>query len=134
MAYGKAICRLLYSANSDYSYPEMDTGTEYYDPSPTAFEHQYISVDYSAAVTVDLAKYEAVKGIFVRNTDSSNFVTVTWYSTDAAAAASTCEQKLAAGEVMLVPSATIGNDLVLQADTAVVTCEVAILGTVQDYA
>lgn len=122
--YFKGMFRFLYSANSDYSDPRVDTKTLESTLTPNAYRHMVVSC-LVAGTTLELGEFTTtVDTIFVRNLDATYFVELRWTSQSTAN-----KQKLPAGKCFYIPAATAANDLVIAADTAAVDCEVFIVGT-----
>lgn len=123
--YAKFISRFIYSKNSDYSDPNIDTKSVITALTPDEWEYREIQAD-TGGNTVDLGHFATVTGIFVANLDATNFVDVQFSSdTDA-----NTVKVNALGHITLANiDVTIADDLILTADTAACECLVAICGT-----
>lgn len=122
--YAKIMLRGIYSANSDYSDPRVDTKTLENTLTPNAYRHDVVSC-LVAGTTIELGEFTTtVDAIFIKNLDASNFVEARWTSQSTAN-----KQKIPAGKLFFIPAATAANDLVIVADTAAVLCELFIVGT-----
>jgi len=125
--YAKVSARFLYSKNSDYSEPTIDTNNL---TSPTAltpdeWEYREIQAD-TGGNTVDLGHFASVTAICVWNLDATNFVDVQFSSdTDANTVKVNALGFIALSNI----DVTVADDLILTADTAACECLVAICGT-----
>lgn len=125
MAYAKITSIFTVSPTSDYA--TNLTPSNDYDSVISAAATKWETRTVSAATTgttVELGTYSSVLGFRVKNTDSTNYVAVTWTNNGTANS-----QRLIAGQEMFVPGCTVANDIVLTANTAACVCEVQIVGT-----
>ena len=123
--FAKFIGRFVYSKNSDYSDPNVDTKSILTALTPDEWEYREIQVD-TGGNTIDLGHFATITGLHVVNLDDTNFVTAAYSS-----ASTTCSNKISAlGQILLANvDITVADDLVLTADTAACECLVAIVGT-----
>lgn len=111
------------SENSDYHSP-AGTGTFEYTATPTGYDPARKVTALAAGSTFDLGHYSAVSVVVIENTDATNFVEVTHYYDSAVA-----KTYLPAGAHTIIYNPTVGNDLLLAADTADAVCKVWVAGT-----
>jgi hypothetical protein len=76
--YGKIVARILYSENSDFSSPLIDTGM--LSDTVSSEESLYIPrINVSTSgTTIDLSNFTTIQGIFIQNLDPTNFVDISW--------------------------------------------------------
>lgn len=123
--YAKVTSKFVYSKNSDYSFPRVDTKTQATALTPDEWEYREIEADIAGS-TVDLGHFATVTAICVWNLDTTNYVTVGFGSgsTDNVVTVN------AGGQIVMADVAIDeADDLVLTADTAAVECLVAVCGT-----
>lgn len=120
--YAKIQVSYVYSANSDYSSPIQSRLFESeYTPS------EVLTSRVSAATggtTVELGSFTTPTVAIVKNTDATNYVTVTYTN----AASSAQSVVLLAGETSVLTDVKASADLVLTANTAACVCDVVVLG------
>ena len=123
--YFKMLFRGLYSVNSDYSDPRVDTKSLENTLTPNAYLHELKSCTTGNGTTIELGEFTTtVDALFISNKDASNFVEARWTSQSTAN-----KQKIPAGKCFFIPAVTAANDLVIVADTAAALCEIIAVGT-----
>lgn len=122
--YCRARFSAVYSENSDYSSAEFQTQWPDYELTPD--EGAYNIIDAATGGTTYETGILTTCTLFaVQNTDTTNYVTVTW--TDSGSSSNS--QRVPAGGILVVPDIAPGTDPTLTANTATVRCKVFIAGT-----
>lgn len=121
----KAVLTVTHSENDDYSNPEWVSNWDAYEVDPDEVINQKVEAALSGGTTIGISYLASVTFLAIKNTDSTNFVTVTW--TDSAANANV--QKVPAGGLFAVPDVDPSATFKITADTAVVICKIVITGT-----
>lgn len=122
--YAKIVTQITYSANSDYSSPEM-TETFTQETEPSFFDKKKVQVA-TGGTTVDLGHFNSVADCIIHNNDESNYVDITFY--DSANSPTVNTVRVEAGQTRSLGEITVANDLVLTADTAACYVEIVIFG------
>lgn len=121
--YSKTTVHFKSSDSSDYSDP-LTFG--YYEKERTTpVETQRFRVTASTSnTTITTSTWTTIHYVLVKNLDSTNYVKVTWDSADQAS----CDQRVLAGDWLKITDVTASANIVIDADTADVVCEVVISG------
>lgn len=117
-----------YGATSALQDPEISRSFVETPSSPVEYIHRRITAATGAGSTLTLSDFTTILGLFVKNHDSTNFVTGTYRELGDAAAANRTF-KLSAGQWLKLVNVSPGTVLTLAADTAAVKCEVIANGT-----
>lgn len=123
--YAKFVSRFVYSKNSDYSDPKVDTKSLTTALTPDEWEYREIEC-VVGGTTVDLGHFTSVTGIAVFNLSTTEYVVATFTS----GVTANSVQITAPGHVVLANiDVDVSADLGLTAETAAAECVVAICGT-----
>lgn len=115
----------VWSDQSDYSEPAPKFAQETESTSDT-LRVVYEGVSCATGgTTLDLGNFTTITSVFFRNTDTTNFVTVTGQSNSVAFSL----KVPASSGWFRIPEATPGADLTVTADTAACLCDVEVWGT-----
>lgn len=126
--YSKLRVSVLYSENSDYSYPKLTTSLDpFTSTASTHYEVQYRNIGFSASETLELGGFTTIEYIVIKNKDATNYVTATQLSAGNSAVPNI--HRIAAGKMFVIPDVTVSGYLVLQANTAACDVEVIVVGT-----
>lgn len=129
--YSKLKVSAVYSENSDYSDPRLQTSLEAYT-STTATHYMQLmqTVGTAAAETLTLDNFTTIEYVIVKNKDATNYVTVT-ISDSAGLGTTDTVVRVAAGRLLVTPDVTggSGKTITLQANTAACDVEVIVVGT-----
>jgi hypothetical protein len=110
------------SEHSDYSKAQV---YQFEATAQTSTKVSVLNVDaVTGTLTVDLGGFSSLIDVMVRNTDPTNFITVT-YSYNGNSESTRC----LAGNWVKLSFITAASDLLLTADTATCNCDVWLLGT-----
>lgn len=123
--YGQTQVAVRYGEQSDYSDKLLNRVLVY--NSTTAVEVQsHIFTASETAYTIDLGGFTTIQTIVVHNRGSTNAVEAQWSSAAPVSGATANKQLIGAGGILVLPSATVGNDLILDC-AAGLTTEVEVL-------
>jgi hypothetical protein len=117
--YVKRLVTILVSDYSDYEQPMVITTEEETAPAETFITT--VSCPTAAGQAIVLTPYTTAATVWVKNTDTTNFVTVTY--TTVAGGATTL--KLTAGQDITLRNVNTAETFSVAADTAACVCQVA---------
>lgn len=127
--YAKLEVLLRVSENSDYSDPYINTGrlAAYTTTPDEASLLKVECVTTGSGSTVRLTEFtdDSAVQVAIWNTDTTNFVQATYKDLSG----TTCVNKIPAGAIVYVPAVDPDTDMLIDADTASVTCYIALAGS-----
>jgi len=129
--YAKLELKGVYSTVSDYSTPRTKFKPASYTVTPDEYFHcevqANISSDTPGHTTIDTSILASATLLVIKNKDATNYVTATF---DCAGMGSTdTSVRIHAGGFFVTTDFTPGEKLKLVANSAVVECEVFVVGT-----
>ena len=128
--YGQLTVTMRYGEVSDYSDQLINKSQVYNSTSVTApYGPQRITAT-STGVTIDLAGFTTAESIAIQNLSSSVSVEVRWTSLAPVTGSTANKTLLNAGRILVLPSATIANDIVLITSASSAECEYMAMGTI----
>jgi hypothetical protein len=126
--FAKVSLGFVYSENSDYSNPRLKPLIAPYESTTaTQYESQLRAVGFAAPETVELGGFTTIECLVLKNCDATNYVTATFDSAGNSSVDNIL--RVGPGKILVLTDVTPGSDLVLQANTAAVDCEIFIFGT-----
>jgi hypothetical protein len=128
--YASTSVTIRYGEVSDYSDKMVNRGLTYDSTTATAVYGPQRIVATTGGVTIDLAGFTAIESITIQNLSSTVDVEVRQQSLAPVTGTTANKLLLNAGRVMVLPSATVANDIVLITQASSAECEVIIYGTI----
>ncbi len=128
--YASTTVVLRYGEQSDYSDNILNRGLECDSTTATAVSGPQRITATSTGVTIDLAGFTAVESIAIQNLSSSVNVEVRYTSLAPVTGSTANKVLLNAGRILVLPSATIANDIVLITSSTSAECEYVAYGTI----
>ena len=125
--YAKFGAACVYSKNSDYSSPKINTAIADLALTPDEYLHDEVECDTGGGTTVNLTRFATITCLLVKNNDATNYVTATFRSAGNSAVDNIL--RVSAGGWLMTTDVTAANNLVLAANGAAVECEVVVTGT-----
>lgn len=125
--YARASLTLEYSANSDYGDPKIKPPKWVAELTPDEGFFERPDAETSSGVTINTSKLNTVTSFAVKNTDVSNYVTLTFRS--AGNGSTDNIVRIAAGGIFYTQDLTAATNPTIIANTATCKCEVFYTGT-----
>jgi len=125
--YAKISVKGLFSKSSDYSDPKASFSPEAFALTPDEYIHmekEFPSV-LAAGNYVTTNNFNEVTLLLIKNRDATNFVKVTFTTTDVASNI----VRVPPGGILSLPGITASTNFIVLADTAPCECEILITGT-----
>ena len=125
--YAKLEITSVYSKNSDYSSPKVDSSPASYAVTPDEYIHCEIQADTGGGTTITTSILASATLLVVKNNDPTNYVTATFDSAGNSSVDNII--RIAAGGLLVTTDFTVAQNLKLAANSAACECEIFIVGT-----
>ena len=127
--YAKLLVQAVFSKASGYDPPfeEFNKPATLYASTPDEVDHREVECDTGAGTSIVTSTYTSVDYAIIFNRDGTNYVTVTFRSAGNSAVDNIV--RVAAGKILILTDITVANNITIAANSAVVECELWIVGT-----